>query len=54
MPLYKKGIESKNKIYQSAKKMFYEYGYKKTTIEKIAEDADVPVGLVTYYFIPAW
>ena len=50
MPLYKKGIESKNKIYQSAKKMFYEYGYKKTTIEKIAEDADVPVGLVTYYF----
>lgn len=50
MPLYKKGIETRNKIYQSAKKMFYEYGYKKTTIEKIAEDADVPVGLVTYYF----
>lgn len=50
MPLYKKGIESENKIFQSAKKMFYEYGYKKTTIEKIAEDAEVPVGLVTYYF----
>jgi AcrR family transcriptional regulator len=25
-------------------------GYKKSTIEKIAQQADVPVGLVTYYF----
>ena len=30
--------------------MFYEYGYKSATIEKIAENANVPIGLVNYYF----
>ena len=30
--------------------MFYEYGYKNATIDKIAHDANVPIGLVNYYF----
>ena len=50
MATYKKGIETKERIFQSAKKMFYEYGYKAATIEKIATDAKVPIGLVNYYF----
>ncbi len=50
MATYKKGIETRERIFQSAKKMFYEYGYKSATIEKIAEDAKVPIGLVNYYF----
>ena len=50
MATYKKGIETKERIFQSAKKMFYEYGYKSATIEKIADEAKVPIGLVNYYF----
>lgn len=50
MATYKKGIETRERIFQSAKKMFYEYGYKSATIEKIADDAKVPIGLVNYYF----
>lgn len=50
MATYKKGIETKERIFQSAKKMFYEYGYKSATIEKIAGEAKVPIGLVNYYF----
>ena len=50
MATYKKGVETRERIYQSAKKMFYEYGYKNATIEKIAADANVPIGLVNYYF----
>ena len=50
MATYKKGIETKQRIFESAKKMFYEYGYKSATIEKIADDAKVPIGLVNYYF----
>lgn len=50
MATYKKGIETKERIFQSAKKMFYKYGYKDATIEKIASDANVPIGLVNYYF----
>jgi AcrR family transcriptional regulator len=50
MAAYKKGIETKERIFQSAKKMFYDYGYKSATIEKIAEEAKVPIGLVNYYF----
>ncbi|MBR6800334.1 MAG: TetR/AcrR family transcriptional regulator [Eubacteriaceae bacterium] len=50
MATYKKGIETKERIFQAAKKMFYEYGYKSATIEKIANEAKVPIGLVNYYF----
>ncbi|NLN97335.1 MAG: TetR/AcrR family transcriptional regulator [Eubacteriaceae bacterium] len=47
---YKKGIETKNKILSVAKKLFYEKGFKETTIADIANTADVPVGLVNYYY----
>ena len=50
MATYKKGIETREKIFQAAKKMFYEYGYKNATIERIAATANVPIGLVNYYF----
>ena len=50
MATYKKGIETRERIFQSAKKMFYQHGYKSATIEKIAADAKVPIGLVNYYF----
>lgn len=47
---YKKGIETKSKILSVAKKLFYEKGFKETTIADIANTADVPVGLVNYYY----
>lgn len=47
---YKKGQETKQRIYEAAKKMFYNFGYKHATIEKISDEAGVPVGLVNYYF----
>lgn len=50
MATYKKGVETRERIFQSAKKMFYEYGYKSATIERIAANANVPIGLVNYYF----
>lgn len=42
--------KSREKIYATAKQVFYEEGYIKGTIKKIAERAQVPQGLVTYYF----
>ena len=47
---YKKGVESRRNILHSAKKKLYEHGYKKTTIDAIAKDAQVPASLVAYYF----
>ena len=41
---------SREKIYATAKEVFYAEGYIKGTIKKIAERAQVPQGLVTYYF----
>ena len=41
---------SREKIYATAKEVFYTEGYIKGTIKKIAERAQVPQGLVTYYF----
>ncbi len=48
--MYKKGIQTRNLIYQSAKKIFYENGYKKARIQDITDMAGVPIGLFTYYF----
>lgn len=50
MGRYKNGIESRNKIYETSKRLFYQYGFEKTSIAMIAEEAGVPKGLVTYYF----
>ncbi|MEF9919042.1 MAG: TetR/AcrR family transcriptional regulator [Eubacterium sp.] len=50
MAQYKNGIETKNRILQTAKELFYKHGFQKTTIAMIAEKASVPVGLVNYYY----
>ena len=46
----KKGEQTKEYIYFEAKKLFYEQGYKSTTLSKIAETAQVPIGLIPYHF----
>ncbi|MBS6341384.1 MAG: TetR/AcrR family transcriptional regulator, partial [Eubacterium limosum] len=50
MAQYKNGIETKKKILQTAKELFYKHGYRQTTIAMIAEKAEIPVGLVNYYY----
>lgn len=47
---YNKGIHTKEMIFQIAKELMYQHGYKHTTISMIAEKANIPPGLVTYYF----
>ena len=42
--------ETKNRIYNSAKILFYKNGYLGTDLKDIAEMADVPIPLITYYF----
>ncbi len=49
--MYINGIETKQNIFLTAKKLFYELGYQKTTIRLISEHANVPVGLINYHFI---
>lgn len=50
MATYKNGIESKQKILSTAKALFYVHGFQKTTIAMIAEEAEVPLGLINYYY----
>jgi DNA-binding transcriptional regulator YbjK len=50
MGRYKKGLKTKNKIIQASKSLFYFNGYKKTTVQGIADLADVNLGLISYYF----
>ncbi|QSX08370.1 TetR/AcrR family transcriptional regulator [Alkalibacter rhizosphaerae] len=47
---YKKGFETKENIIRVAKEMFYEMGYTKSTVQKIADNASIPLGLIPYYF----
>ena len=47
---YANGILTKELIYQTARRLMYKNGYKKTTYQMIAQKADVPVGLVNYHF----
>ena len=39
MANYKNGLETKESLYQSAKKIFYQKGYDKTTVKVIITDA---------------
>ena len=48
--MYEKGVQTRNMIYQTAKQLFYDKGYEKTKIKEIADTAEVPIGLFTYYF----
>lgn len=47
---YTKGIQTMEHIFQVGKELMYEHGYKKTTISMIVEAANVPHGLVNYYY----
>jgi len=50
MGKYKVGIETKEKIYEAAKGLFYENGYTGTTCLRIAKESGANVGLINYYF----
>ena len=50
MANYKNGLETKESLYQSAKKIFYQKGYDKTTVKDIITDARTKQGLLNYYF----
>lgn len=50
MKNYKSGIESKRKIYESAKRHFLKDGYQDALIRDIVADADSKLGLFTYYY----
>lgn len=47
---YANGVQTQEHIYQTARRLMHENGYKKTTYSMIANEADVPVGLVNYYY----
>lgn len=47
---YKNGLETKNLIYTKAKKLFIENGFSETTVRDIAEQTNVKVSLINYYF----
>lgn len=50
MGKYKVGKETKEKIYEASKALFYEYGYTSTTCLKIAKESGANVGLINYYY----
>ncbi|MBK5244517.1 MAG: TetR/AcrR family transcriptional regulator [Eubacteriaceae bacterium] len=50
MGKYKVGKETKEKIYNAAKCLFYENGYTSTTCLQIAKASGANVGLINYYF----
>lgn len=43
-------MATRDKILDGAQKLFWEYGYKKTTLRMVAKEADVNLGLLPYYF----
>ena len=47
---YKAGLETKQKIFVTAKQLFYEYGFIKTTLAEIAKESDTNKAMVAYYF----
>lgn len=50
MALYQKGKDTKDKILEVSKKLFYENGYTNTSCKHICKEADVNLGLIHYYF----
>jgi len=50
MGKYKVGKETKEKIYEASKALFYENGYTSTTCLKIAKESGANVGLINYYY----
>ncbi|MGL6292729.1 TetR/AcrR family transcriptional regulator, partial [Eubacterium aggregans] len=47
---YKKSKETRDAIFNLAKKSFYEIGFKKTTIRSIAREAGINHALAYYHF----
>jgi len=47
---YRNGTETKNALYNSAKRNFYTKGYHNTSIKDIVSDVNANLGLFTYYF----
>lgn len=47
---YKNGLETKEILYKSSKKLFLEKGYEKTTVKDIITDAKTKQALLNYYF----
>lgn len=45
-----KGEMTKERIYTSAKELFYNQGYNATTIQQIADHSDTTLGSMTYHF----
>jgi len=45
-----KGEMTKERIYNSAKELFYNQGYNATTIQQIADHSDTTLGSMTYHF----
>ena len=50
MARYKAGLQTQQAIMNSAKKLFYEMGYTKTSTRMIAAEANVKLGTLTYYY----
>lgn len=50
MSRYAKGYKTKQKIIDTGKRLFYEYGYANTAVKEICEIANVKLGTFTYYF----
>jgi len=50
LPSQKRGIDTKNKMIESAIRLFSEHGYHKTTTKMIARDSEVAIGSFYAYF----
>lgn len=50
MANYENGLETKAKIIDTCKKLFYSKGFKKTTFKDISQLASVNQGLIVYYY----
>lgn len=50
MAKYENGVDTRNKILQCCRKLFYEKGYEQTTFKDISETAEVNQGLIVYHF----
>jgi AcrR family transcriptional regulator len=48
--MYPKGIETRDRIVEAAKKIFYKHGYKNSTLKMITDEAEVSLSAVPYYF----
>ncbi len=50
MANYENGLETKTRIIDACKELFYSKGFKKTTFKDIGQLADVNQGLIVYYY----